>query len=68
MDENHPCPSCKFYRKKSQPSNLLVGFCHRYPRTYSQGYYNIVEVKSDDWCGEWVANEEYLKLQYGGIK
>jgi len=64
MDEQHLCPTCKFYRVKSKVENFS-GYCHRYPRVYSNGYYNIIEVKDVDWCGEWIANEEYIQLHIG---
>lgn len=66
MDENHPCPTCTFYRAKPKNTSgsALVGYCHRYPRHYSSGYYNVIEVTKTDWCGEWIANEEHLKSQY----
>ena len=55
METEHFCPTCRFYRPK--PKNTsgsnFVGFCHRYPRQYSGGYYNVTEIKADDWCGEW---------------
>jgi hypothetical protein len=69
MDENHPCPTCIFYRDKPKNTSgsALVGYCHRYPRVYFNGYYNIIEVKNVDWCGEWIANEEYIKSHIGEI-
>ena len=67
MDEQHLCPTCKFYRTKLKNTcgSEFVGYCHRYPRVYSNGHYNIIEVKDVDWCGEWVASEEYIQLHTG---
>jgi len=66
MDEQHLCPTCKFYRAKPRMENL-AGYCHRYPRQYSGGYYNVIQVSDKDWCGEWVASDEYLK-NLGGVR
>jgi hypothetical protein len=63
METEHFCPTCKFYRQKPKDTSgsSKTGFCHRYPRQYSGGYYNIIQVEKTDWCGEWMANDEYLK-------
>ena len=58
MDENHPCSKCKFFR--SNPNDKKNGFCHRYPRQYSNGYYKFSLVELIDWCGEWQPSDTYI--------
>jgi hypothetical protein len=43
------CETCKFYDNHGDG----VGYCRRYPKIGSV----LIEVFTDDWCGEYKVNE-----------